>query len=307
MKIVFLGTPEFALPSLKALYENNFEISLVITQPDKPVGRGHKIIACPVKQFAQQKQIPVWQPLKLRQDLILIQKLKSLQPDLMITAAFGQIISEEIIQIPKWGIWNIHASLLPRWRGAAPINWAIWAGDQQTGITIMQTEKGLDTGPILSKKAIPIETNDNAETLSFKLANLGAELLIETINQRPQPQAQNDLLATKAPKLTKEMGKIDWLNAKEIYYQVKALNPWPMAFFKNSKQETIKVLEAEYSESERKFDKPHILDCKNKLLIACQKGILQIQTIQPPNKAQMSASDWLRGLKNCSENFIEGL
>ena len=183
MRIIFLGTPDFAIPSLEALFNNNFEIPLIITQPDKPAGRGHKIIACPVKQFALKNNIAVCQPEKLKNDFELIEKLKSLQPDLMITAAFGQIISEEIIKIPKLGIWNVHASLLPRWRGAAPINWAILAGDDQTGITIMQTEKGLDTGPILSQASLEILKTDTAKSLTSKLSKLGAELLLKTIHK----------------------------------------------------------------------------------------------------------------------------
>ena len=300
MRIIFLGTPDFAIPSLEALFNNNFEIPLIITQPDKPAGRGHKIIACPVKQFALKNNIAVCQPEKLKNDFELIEKLKSLQPDLMITAAFGQIISEEIIKIPKLGIWNVHASLLPRWRGAAPINWAILAGDDQTGITIMQTEKGLDTGPILSQASLEILKTDTAKSLTSKLSKLGAELLLKTIHKRPQAVAQDNLLATQASKLTKELGCINWQNmtAEEIYRKVKALNPWPSVVFKNTNQETIKILEADLIDSEKEFDKAHLLESNSKFLIACKKGILEIKMVQPPNKAKMKAVDWLRGLKN---------
>ncbi len=307
-KIVFLGTPQFAVPSLQKLIEAGYEIPFVITQPDKPSGRGQQIVECPVKKLALQNGIEVRQPVKIREDRSLIEELNRLQPDLMVTSAFGQIISQEIIDIPKWGIWNVHASLLPRWRGAAPINWAILAGDTETGITIMQTEKGLDTGPMLLKKQIPILPEDTSETLTEKLSCLGADLLIDAIQKQLQESihgvAQDDSLVTMASKLSKETGLINCLEetVTQIERKVRALLPWPTAWLKLSNAEVLKVFQVGFLNlsSENKSPGAIFAASKNEIALVCKDGLLQLITVQPPNKPKMKAADWFRGLKTDS-------
>ncbi|HEY9885956.1 MAG TPA: methionyl-tRNA formyltransferase [Vampirovibrionales bacterium] len=315
LNVVFMGTPHFAIPSLKALINSDLiDVVLVITQPDKPAGRGKKIQKPPVKELAEQHNIEVQQPLKLKEDQNLINKLKELEPDLMITAAFGHIISQEIIDIPKWGIWNVHASLLPRWRGAAPINWSILKGDTKTGITIMQTEKGLDTGPILSKASTKITENDTAISLTQALAQIGANLLIQTIEQNIQApikaQIQNEEEATHAPKLTKELGAFNFPEStkEELSRKIRALQPWPGCNF-TFRNQSIKVHEIklvqEGSEEENLLKEKYIdntkleyLTIRNKKLYAsCKNGFVELLIVQPPNKGKMDATAWFRGLK----------
>lgn len=323
IKIVFLGTPEFAVLPLKKLFEKDFCIPLVITQPDRPSGRGHKTIECPTKKlalkFAEKKNLIIEQPEKISKDSKLIELLKEIKPDLMITAAFGQILSQEIIDIPKWGIWNIHASLLPRWRGAAPIQWALLEGDKETGITIMMTEKGLDTGPILTMRSIPILPEDNAETLLVKLSELGADLLLETIELKKQdkltPQKQDDSLATYASKITKEMGQIklsEIQNPKELIRKEKALSPWPgLTVHEKTTGQTLKIFsigaETEVEENSQYQESKGVISFDNqsgKIILKIQSGLISIGAVQPPNKNKMRAADWLRGLK-CNPEEIQ--
>ena len=229
--IIFMGTPDFAVPSLRALIQHHDVIG-VITQPDRPAGRKGKLKQPPIKQLAQQHNIPVFQPEKLRrkatqQDLL---DWQPQVPDLYVVAAFGQILPQSVLDIPKHGSINVHGSLLPRWRGAAPINAAIRAGDQETGITIMVMDAGMDTGPMLSKRAIPIEATETAQTLHDKMAQLGADLLTDTIPGYLagdiQPEPQDDELATYAPQISKEDGEIDWTqNAASIERLVRAFTP----------------------------------------------------------------------------------
>jgi methionyl-tRNA formyltransferase len=305
LKIIFLGTPQFAIPSLQSLLEAGYQIPLIICQPDRPVGRGQRIIPCPVKDFALKHNLQVRQPLKLREDSELISELKDIQPDLMVTAAFGQIISQEIIDIPKWGIWNVHASLLPRWRGAAPINWALLAGDHETGVTIMQTEKGLDTGPMLTKKAIKISPEDDAQTLTERLSVVGAKLLLKTIEDNLKESflmtPQDEALVTHAPKVGKHLSPINWnkMSAEEIDRRVRALKPWPGVCFELSDGTVIKLLKAQPAPSQvLNCDPGKIVEITTKeIIVACLNGALKITEVQPPNKPKMNAADWFRGLK----------
>jgi methionyl-tRNA formyltransferase len=234
-RVIFMGTPEFAVPTLKALLAApEYDVVGVVTQPDRPAGRGKTIQSSPVKQTAQASEVPVLQPEKLRQPGV-FEQLQTWQPDVIVVAAFGQILRQNVLDLPRFGCINVHASLLPRWRGAAPIQAAIRAGDTQTGLTIMRMDAGLDTGPMLSQRAIPIEPTDTGRSLHDKLAALGGPLLIETLGPylrgeiTPQPQPpQAESEQTYAPMLKKEDGLIDWsLPADVIERQVRAFDPWP--------------------------------------------------------------------------------
>ncbi len=232
-KIVFMGTPDFAVPTLQALIDHH-EVIGVVTQPDRPAGRNRKVRQSPIKEVAVANNIPVFQPEKLRKQEA-VEELSQWQPDAYVVAAFGQILPQAVLDIPPHGSINVHASLLPRWRGAAPIHAAIREGDAQTGITIMKMDAGLDTGPMLSKRAIDIAPDETGETLHDKLAALGGDLLIDTLpgyfdgSITPQPQGDDE--ATFAPQIKKEEGQIDWTQpAERIERLVRAFTPWPGTF-----------------------------------------------------------------------------
>lgn len=231
--IVFMGTPDFAAPTLNALIAHHHVLA-VVTQPDRPAGRNKQLRQSPVKRLAAASDIPIFQPKRLRQPES-IDRLRQWNADVFVVAAFGQILPPTALDLPKHGSINIHASLLPRWRGAAPIQAAIRAGDAETGITIMLMDAGLDTGPMLAKRAIPIAADETGQSLHDKLAHLGAELLIETLPKYLsgiiQPQAQDESQASYAPRIKKEAGQIDWTQpALAIERLVRAFNPWPGAF-----------------------------------------------------------------------------
>ncbi|MDR9424677.1 MAG: methionyl-tRNA formyltransferase, partial [Marinobacter sp.] len=234
MRIVFAGTPDFAATALKALLKAGHDIVGVYSQPDRPAGRGRKLVPGPVKQVALDADIPVFQPLSLKSEDAQ-QELAALKPDVMIVAAYGLILPKAVLDIPTHGCLNIHASLLPRWRGAAPIHRAIAAGDTQTGITIMQMDEGLDTGDMLLKVTTPIRSDDTGGSLHDRLADLGGEAIVEALNQLARgdlgPEPQNDNEACYAHKLSKEEGHIDWQrSAADIERLVRAFNPWPGTF-----------------------------------------------------------------------------
>lgn len=236
MQVVFFGTPDIAVPTLEALIAHkNVAVVAAVTQPDRPSGRGHKIQAPPIKLVCQKYNIPVYQPEKLSKAKDVVEALSNLKPDLIIMVAFGQILKKDVLSIPKQGIINLHASLLPAYRGAAPINWALINGDAMTGITTMVTETGLDTGPMLLKEEISLSDDMNAQELSKIVAEQGAQLIIKTIDQLAagnlRPEKQDDSKATHAPILTKELGRINWSNsAKQIHNLVRGIIPWPLAF-----------------------------------------------------------------------------
>lgn len=234
MKIIFMGTPEFAVPSLEALIEN-FHVEAVFTQPDRPKGRGKKLAMSPVKEVAVKHEIKVYQPENLKKDKEVIDKLRSMKPDFIIVVAYGQILSKEILDIPKYGCINLHASLLPKYRGAAPINWAIIEGEKITGNTTMLMDEGLDTGDMLLKSEIEIIDNMTAAELHDLLMNDGGKLLIETINgiveDKIKRVKQDDNKSCYASMLNKEIGKIDWnKSSEEINNLIRGLNSWPLAF-----------------------------------------------------------------------------
>lgn len=299
MRIVFLGTPDFGVPSLKALVEAGHEVVGVFTQPDKPKGRGNKMLPSPVKVCAQGYGIPVFQPVKIRVDGV--DDLRALAPDLCVTAAFGQILSQEVLDIPKIGTVNVHSSLLPKYRGSAPINWAVMEGETVTGVTTMMTDKGLDTGDILLKKEVSILPGETAEELTVRLAPIGAELLIETIRRLeagncpriPQIEAE----ASYFPMLKKEMGDIDWtLPAVKIVNLVRGLTPWPGTSFIWGDNETVKVWKAETAENPGLAPGSIIAaDAKQGLVIAAGENAVRVIELQAPGGKRMNAKDYLRG------------
>ncbi|KAA5806084.1 methionyl-tRNA formyltransferase [Thermoanaerobacterium thermosaccharolyticum] len=299
MNIVFMGTPEFAVPSLEKLIESGHNVMLVITQPDKPKGRGKKISYSPVKECAIKNNIEVFQPPKLKNNKEIFDKLSQLNPDLIVVAAYGKILPEEILQIPRYGCINVHASLLPKYRGAAPINWAIINGEKETGITIMYMEKGLDTGDILLQMSIPILEEDNSETIHDKLAVLGGNALIDAINKMVDgtlmPVKQDDSKATYAPILEKSMGLIDWQkDAVEIKNLVRGLRPWPVAYT-YYKGNMLKIWAAEVYSYEGKEKPGTVIYAGNTLVVKCGKDALKILEIQSEGTRRMTVEEYLRG------------
>ena len=298
MRVVFLGTPEFGVPSLKALVESGYEVVGVFTQPDKPKGRGKKMQMSPVKECAMEYGIPVYQPVKIRLDGV--EDLRALNPDLCVTAAFGQILSQEILDIPTIGTVNVHSSLLPKYRGSAPINWAIIQGETQTGITTMMTDKGLDTGDILLQKEMEILPGENAEELTMRMAPIGAELLIETIRLLEKGECprrkQIEEEMSYFPMFKKEMGEIDWqMTAHEIVCRVRGLIPWPGASFSWMGGETIKVWKAEECDFSGQPGQILKSDAKEGLIIAAGEKAVRVIELQAQGGKRMNAKDYLRG------------
>ena len=295
-----MGTPDFAVPSLRALVDHGYEVVGVFCQPDRPKGRGHKLAACPVKELAQSAGIPVFQPERIKREEG-VAMLKSCAPDLCVTAAFGQLLSQEILDIPPLGTINVHSSLLPRHRGSAPINWSIIKGDPVTGVTTMFTDKGMDTGDILLTRETPIGPAENAGELTDRLAVMGAQLLIETIRaieagtlaRTPQDHAA----ATYEPKMDKELGRIDWSkSAQELDWLVRGTTPWPGAFTTLGEQ-TIKVFELDILDGPASGAPGEIVaaDAKRGLVVSCGDHDVALAQIQMPGAKRMNAKDYLRG------------
>lgn len=298
MSIIFFGTPYFAIPSLNALIEAKESIMLVVTQPDKQKGRGHILTYPPVKDLSLSAGIPVIQPFKIRDDDF-SRKLNDINPEFIIVAAYGKLLPEIILSIPEKGCINVHASLLPKYRGAAPIQWALINGESITGITTMLMNEGLDTGDILLQKNIEIEETDNSETLSKKLSQLGAVTLIETINGlrtgiiKPAPQIGE---VVYAPPLKKTDGRIVWdKDANELFNFIRAMFPWPSAYT-YLKNERIKIIRAKPIEGEGVAGRIEKAS-EGKLIIGTGRGLLSIEELQPDGKKIMSASAFLSGRK----------
>lgn len=297
MRIVFMGTPEFAVPSLKALCENGYQVVGVFTQPDRPKGRGNKMAASPVKEYAVSQGIPVYQPQRIRRDGV--EALKTLAPDLCITAAFGQILSQEILDIPPMGNINVHASLLPKHRGSAPINWAILQGDRQAGVTTMMMDKGIDTGDMLLKSATEILPGETAGELTLRMSQMGADLLLETLTRLKAGTLvripQDEAAMTYDPMLDKAMGVIDWaLPAVDIVNRIHGLNPWP-GCSTAIRGGRLKLLRAQTAEGAGQPGEIIAADAKVGLTIACGAGAVNIIQLQAPGGKPMSAKDYLRG------------
>ncbi len=292
-----MGTPEFAVPSLKALCDNGYEVVGVFTQPDRPKGRGNKVVASPVKQLAVERGIPVFQPQRIRRDGV--EDLSSLAPDLCVTAAFGQILSQEILDIPRIGTVNVHASLLPKHRGSAPINWAILQGDDVVGVTTMMTDKGIDTGDMLLKAETACLPGETAGELTLRMAELGANLLIDTLRAMETgtleriPQDHENM--TYDPMLTKEMGVIDWsAPAKDIVNRIHGLNPWP-GCSTLAAEGRLKLLRAEIADGAGQPGEILVADAKQGLIIAAGEGAVRVTQLQAPGGKPMSSRDYLRG------------
>ena len=297
MRIVFMGTPDFAVPCLQRLLEDGHEVPAVFTQPDKPVGRHAVLPPPPVKQLALSHGIPVYQPTKMR-DGTAAALLRELAPDCLVVVAYGRILPQEILDVPPRGCVNIHGSLLPRYRGAAPIQWSVIRGETVTGVTSMFMDAGMDTGDIIDTLTTPIGENETAGELFERLAPLGARLLSTTlaaiadgtVTRRPQ----NDAEATMAPMLEKAMGRLDLTRpARELHNQVRGMNPWPGAFC-TAGGKTLKIHETRVAAGS---GAPGTLLCADPVTVACGEGALQLVTVQPEGKPRMAAEAWLRGAR----------
>jgi methionyl-tRNA formyltransferase len=300
MKIVFMGTPEFAVPSLEMLNNEGYEIAAVVTQPDKPKGRGKKLAAPPVKEFAINHEINVLQPEKVRTEEF-IQKLVFIKPDILITVAYGKILPKAVLDIPQSGCINVHGSLLPKYRGPAPINWSIINGEKKTGITTMYTDIGMDTGDILLKREIEITNDMTARELNDKLSLLGAEVLKETIRTIEIGKLlripQNEKDATYAPILKKDLGEINWLKAStDIHNLVRGTIPWPSAytFYKG---ERVRIWKTQVINEDLTEYKPGtIIQVSNEgMLVACGKGFLKVKEVQFDSSRRMTVEDYICG------------
>ena len=297
MRVVFLGTPEFGVPSLKALVSAGYDVVGVFTQPDKPKGRGNKMLPSPVKSCAVELGIPVFQPVKIRVDGV--EDLKSLKPDLCVTAAFGQILSQEILDIPPLGNINVHASLLPRHRGSAPIAHAILQGDRTAGVTTMMMDRGIDTGDMLLKTETEIGETETCGELTERLSLLGAELLEETLRRLESGTLeripQDEERMTYDPMLTKEMGEADFsAPSREVKGRINGLNPWPCVSVPFG-EGRLKLLRAALAEGNGVPGEVLAADAKAGLILACGEGAVRILELQAPGGKKMRAEDYLRG------------
>jgi len=299
MKVVYMGTPEFAVPCLDFLINSEHEVIGVFTQPDKRSGRGQRISLTPVKEKALEHNIPILQPTTLKNDDI-INQIKKLNPDLIVVVAYGQILPKGILEIPKYGCINVHASLLPKYRGAGPINWAIINGEKKTGITTMYMDVGLDTGDMLLKEEIEIGEDETAGELHDRLMKLGAGVLDKTINLLEtneiisMPQNHNE--SSYAPMLTKDLGKIDWTkSAQHIKNLIRGTIPWPTSYTTYSGK-IMKIWKSRVIESNKEYDPGKILEVqKDCILVATGKNILAIEEIQFSGKKRMGVKDYLIG------------
>lgn len=305
MRIIYLGTPEFAVPTLKALIEEDgFDVVAVLCQPDRPKGRGKKVQPPPVKELALTHQIRVLQPEKLSRDKAVVEEMRALKPDVIVMVAFGQILKKAVLEMAPHGVINLHGSLLPELRGAAPINWSIIRGHKKTGNTTMCTEAGVDTGPMLLKNEVEINLEMDALDLSKKLAVTGAPLMVETLKKLRDgtitPEPQNDSMSTYAPLLSKEMGEIDWAKpALDIHNLVRGLVPWP-GTYTNFRDQKLKIVKTRYSgnDSNPEVSSGSVIVEDKKLYVACGPNgseRLEILTVQPPNKPKTSSLDWVNG------------
>ncbi|WP_084205769.1 methionyl-tRNA formyltransferase [Thiomicrorhabdus chilensis] len=312
MKVIFAGTPEFSVAPLQALLDSNHDVIAIYTQPDRPAGRGRKLTASPVKQLALQHDIPVYQPNSLR-DAEAQTALAELNADIMIVVAYGLILPKAVLEMPKYGCLNIHASLLPRWRGAAPIQRAIEAGDAETGVTIMQMDVGLDTGDMLYKMSTPIAAEDNAQSLHDRLSQMGSKALMETLAQlqagQLTPEKQDETRVTYAEKLNKAEAEIDWTQPGEtVLRKIQAFNPWPMAFTRFQEQ-PLRVLQARIADDTAQKEansKPAglVIDVdKNGILITTGSRPIWLTQVQPAGKKPMAAYDFAQSRQLLGQQF----
>jgi methionyl-tRNA formyltransferase len=299
MRIIFMGTPEFACPTLKALIERGEQVVAVVTQPDRPKGRGQQTLAPPVKLLALEHGIPVLQPVKVRHPDA-IEEIRALKPDLIVVVAFGQILPKALLEIPTRGCINVHASLLPRYRGAAPLNWCIINGETETGVTTMMMDVGLDTGDMLLKRTTPIDPDEDTSSLHNRLSGIGAELLAETLDLAAQgllvPEKQDDTLTCYAPMLKKEDGLIDWgKDAPGIKNLVRGMTPWPGAFT-YLEDKLIKVYRVQ-SASGSGSPGEVLAAGRDGIEVACGEGSVLIHELQLEGKKRLPAAEFLAGCK----------
>ncbi len=309
MRVVFMGTPDFARESLEAIYNAGHEIVTVITNPDRPKGRGMKMVSTPVKEYAQEKGLKIEQPEKIKNNEEIINKIKELNPEVICVVAYGKILPKEILEIPKKGCINVHGSLLPKYRGAAPIQWAVLNGEKTTGITTMYMDVGMDTGDIILKEEVQIGEDETTGELWERLSKIGGNLLVKTLSKIEEGTAprtkQEESEATIAPMLNKEMAKIDWENktAQEIKNLVRGLNPIMGAYtFLNGKKIKFWKVDVDYTINVENLDEVKngtvvISDNKKGIYIKTKEGILKVIEIQGENARRMNIQDFLRGNK----------
>lgn len=301
MRIIYMGTPEFAVPVLESLVQSKHEVIAVVTQPDKQKGRGKAVSFPPVKEKALEYNIPVYQPVKAK-DPAFMDFLETLKPDCIVVLAFGQILPKRILDMPKYGCINVHASLLPAYRGAAPMQWCIIDGQKETGITIMQMDAGIDTGDMLNRIVVPIAEKETGESLHDKMAVLGGPLLLETLEQAEagtlKPEKQDDSKSCYAKMLTKELGNIDWnKSAVELERLVRGLNSWPSAYT-SFRGKTLKVWEADVVQQNRTSVAGQIVDISGgTICVQTGDGILKLLEVQLEGKKRMKADAFLNGYR----------
>lgn len=300
MKIVFMGTPDFAVPSLEALLEAGHEVTGVFTQPDRPKNRGMKLQPPPVKVCAQSHDLPVFQPTKLR-DGSALETIQALAPELIVVAAYGRILPQEILDAPALGCINVHSSLLPKYRGAAPINWAILNGERETGVTIMHMALALDAGDIIAQRSTPIDPDETVETLHDRLAEIGAALLAETVEDmaagRAQRTPQEESQVSLAPMLSRDLSPLDWTRpARALHDQVRGLIPWPAAVTELDGTRCKVLATTVVQETTDKAPGTVLAADKHGLKLACGEGtVLSIDELQPDGRKRMKSADFLRG------------
>ncbi len=305
LKLIFAGTPDFAARPQAALLSSGPEVVAVYTQPDNPAGRGQKLTASPVKELALAHDLPVYQPASLRNEAAQAE-LAALGADLMVVVAYGLILPKAVLDTPRLGCINVHGSLLPRWRGAAPIQRSIWAGDAETGVTIMQMDVGLDTGAMIRKVTCPIASDETSASLYDKLAGLGPQALVDTLDAMAAgdtaAEPQDDALANYAEKLSKEEARIDWsMDAIAIERCIRAFNPWPISWFDVAGQ-TVKVWQAEVLPQAHGQAAGTLLKAdKQGIEVATGQGVLRLLTLQPPGKKAMSVADLLNSRRDWFE------
>lgn len=299
MKIVFMGSPPTAVPSVQALIESGEEVVAVVSQPDRPAGRGRQMTACAVAHFARDRRLPLLQPEKAREGEF-VQKLRGLKPDLIVVVAYGQILPTQVLEIPPLQCINVHFSLLPRYRGAAPIQWALINGEELTGVSTLTMTEKLDAGPILRQKKVPIEPDDTVETLGIRLANVGAEMLVETLEAirsndlYPLPQREEE--ATQAPSLKKEDGLLDFgQKAMSLFHRVRGVTPWPGAFIR-WKGQLLKIHAVQVLPHQKRLT-PGVVVAVGPvgIEVACAEDSLLLQEVQLEGKKRMPASEFLKG------------
>jgi methionyl-tRNA formyltransferase len=306
LRVIFLGTPEFAVPTLQALIDSkDDEVVGAVCQPDRPAGRGNKLHEPPIKLLAQQHDIPVLQPTRLSKSPETVEKMQQMEADAIVMVAFGQILKQPVLTLTKYGVINVHASLLPKYRGAAPINWAIIKGETKSGVTTMFTEAGVDTGPMLLKKEVEVDPDMTSEDLGAILSHVGAKLLIETLDLlrigKLVPIRQDDSEATLAPMMSKETGILSFENpAQEIHNLVRGLLPWPCAHtsFRGS---PLKILKTKLTSFSSKEDCSGLLQLNGEsVLVTCGHGgeeLIELVEVQPANRNRMPARSWAHGLR----------